>query len=243
MQEPVAVLVDRGPVAVDPDRATAASRRRGSGPGRARSPASSPGTVCGRRAPDLPAHGTALRVDDVHRHSECRAAQRALLDRGRRRRREEASAHLRSARTVDDRATPAPYMLEEPPVGPGVPRLTGRDDRPERAEVGIGLAVRDQCANERRRAAEDVYRSSSISFQSWRSFGQSGAPSMKTSEQPIAPPPTTVHGPHDPAHVCGEEDDVARDGRQPAGDLASDGDEEAALAWSTPFGLPVVPDV
>ena len=37
-------------------------------------------------------------------------------------------------------------------------------------------------------------RSSSISFHS-RSCGQSGAPSMKTSEQPSAPPPTTVHGP------------------------------------------------
>ena len=36
--------------------------------------------------------------------------------------------------------------------------------------------------------------SSSISDQS-RSSGQSGAPSINTSEQPMAPPPTTVHGP------------------------------------------------
>ena len=37
-------------------------------------------------------------------------------------------------------------------------------------------------------------RSDSISFQS-RSCGQSGAPSAKTSVDPIACPPTTVHGP------------------------------------------------
>ena len=37
-------------------------------------------------------------------------------------------------------------------------------------------------------------RSDSISFQS-RSGGQSGAPSAKTSVEPIACPPTTVHGP------------------------------------------------
>ena len=37
-------------------------------------------------------------------------------------------------------------------------------------------------------------RSCSISRQS-RSCGQSGAPSVNTIVEPIAPPPTTVHGP------------------------------------------------
>ena len=51
VQEPVAVLVDRGPVAVHPDaRGCGSSRCRGSARGRARSRASSRGTACGRRA-------------------------------------------------------------------------------------------------------------------------------------------------------------------------------------------------
>ena len=73
-----------------------------------------------------------------------------------------------------------------------------------------------------------VTRSASTVRQS-RSSGQSGAPSAKTIDAPTAPPPTTVHGPHDPAHVGGEVDPLALVHVRLVRDLAGDRDEEAAL--------------
>ena len=169
-------------------------------------------------------------VDDVHRHPERRAADRARLDRADRRRREEARADLGAARAVDHRHARAADVLEEPAVRLGVPRLAGRDERAQRREVA---RRRRRAGAARARASArgraTVTRSCSTVRQSRSGVGQSGAPSAKTIVPPSAPTPTTRPRPHDPAHVGREVHDVALVHVGLVGDLARDRDEEAAL--------------
>src|SRR6266511_3399566 len=87
-----------------------------------------------------------------------------------------------------------------------------------------------------------VTRSCSIRRQR-RSGGVSGAPSMKTSAHPIAPPPTTVQGPMiQPMSVANR---ITSPGCPSAWYAASRAIEtrKPPWTWSAPFGLPVVPDV
>ena len=231
MQEPVAVLVDRGPVAVRPDsRGTGASTCRGSAPGRARTPRVIPGNGLRQTSsPTSPRTRVAVGVDDVHRHPERGPAERARLDRIARRRREEARADLGAAGEVDDRHARAADLLEEPAVRVGVPRLAGG--------AGTCAATRGRAAARRAgsararasgRARARTRCSDSTSCQS-RSCGQSGAPSAKTSVAPSAPPPTTVHGPMiQPMSVTKWMRSSGPDVGLVAG-LARDRDEEAAL--------------
>src|SRR5581483_12513249 len=67
----------------------------------------------------------AVLVDDVHRHPERGAPERARLDRADDRGREEAGADLGAARAVDHRDARAADRVEEPAVGLGIPRLAG----------------------------------------------------------------------------------------------------------------------
>src|SRR5207253_2663023 len=96
----------------------------------------------------------ALTVDDVHRHPERRPPERARLDRDRGDRREEARADLRAAGDVDQRNAPTADRLEEPTIRLGVPRLAGGDERAQRGEVGVRVAVRQERADERGRETE-----------------------------------------------------------------------------------------
>src|SRR5207302_7874581 len=96
-----------------------------------------------------------LVVDDVHRHPERGAAERAGLDRDRRSGREEAGADLGAPGAVDDRTAAASDALEEPAVRLRIPGLAGCHEDPERREVGLRVARGDQRADQRRRAAED----------------------------------------------------------------------------------------
>ena len=142
VQEPVAVLVHRGPVAVRPDAREAPPVRLEVALGVAPDPArhARPRALADELA-DLAAHGPALVVEDVHVLPERREAERARL-RGRHERDgEEARAHLRPARDVHDRdAAGAAHVLVEPVVRAAVPRLAGRRDRAQRGEVRRGLA-------------------------------------------------------------------------------------------------------
>ena len=126
VEEPVAVLVDGGPVAVGPDA-------RESPPVRlqvALRVAPDPARHARPRAPadelaDLAANRPALVVDDVDVLAERGKAYGARLRRLQHRDREEAGAHLGPAGAVDDRdATAAAHVLVEPVVRPTVPRLT-----------------------------------------------------------------------------------------------------------------------
>src|SRR4051794_12051531 len=152
VQEPVAVAVGGGPVAVHPHAGDPApvglEVALGVAPEAARHP--------GERLPadelaDLAAHGATFGVDDVHRHPECRAAERARLDRRRRSGREEAGPDLGAAGAVDDRAASAADVLVEPAVGLRVPGLAGGDEDLKRGEV-VALdelgAVGDQRAHQ-----------------------------------------------------------------------------------------------
>src|SRR6266508_3197162 len=92
----------------------------------------------------------AFRIDHVHRHAEVRASQRTRLDRDRRRGREEAGAYLRPTGAVDDWTAAAANLLEEPSVWIRVPRLAGRHDRAQGGEIGLGVAMREERANDGR---------------------------------------------------------------------------------------------
>src|SRR5262245_5327195 len=129
VQEPVAVGVDRRPVAVRPDAGKAPPVRILEAlavrivPEAARH--SRPRTPADQLA-DLAAYGLSRRVDDVHVHAECGEAERNRLDRLDEARREEARADLRAAADVHDRDARLPDPVEEPLVRIRVPRLTGR---------------------------------------------------------------------------------------------------------------------
>src|SRR5205823_10103662 len=103
---------------------------------------------------DLAAYGSALLVDDVHVLPERGKAKRDRLDRLRDHGREEARADLGTAADVHDRRPRPADVLEEPAIRVGVPRLTGRAERPERREVCARLSLRDERADERGREAE-----------------------------------------------------------------------------------------
>src|SRR5207302_10781384 len=103
---------------------------------------------------DLAAHGGALLGDDVHVLPERGKGERDRLDRLRDDGREEARADLGTAADVHDRRARPADVLEEPAMRVGVPRLTGRAERPERREVRARLSLRDERADERGREAE-----------------------------------------------------------------------------------------
>ena len=229
VQVPVAVRVDRRPVAVRPHAGEAA-------PVRLEVPLVVPPDAArhaGPRAPadelaDLAAHRVALPVDDVHVLAERRKPERDGLDRLGDDRRQKARAHLGAAGDVHDRRAPAADVIEEPAIRIRVPRLAGRAQRLQRRQVGRRLTLRDERAHERRREAE--HRDA---------LGLDGLP------QPVVGPvrctlgeddgrsgrAAAEHCPraHDPAHVGGEMDAAAGPDVRLVRDLAGDRDEKAAL--------------
>ena len=93
VQVPQAVRVDRRPVAVLPHAGQAASTSRGSARDRPRNRGSCPATAsCTRARRPRPARAAPVGVPHVDAHPEAGAAERARLERGGRRGREEARA-------------------------------------------------------------------------------------------------------------------------------------------------------
>ena len=154
VQEPVAVGVDRGPVAVRPDAREAppvgVEVALGVAPDAARH--AGPRLRADELA-DLAAQRAARRVVDVHRHAEQRPSERAGLVRQVRRRAEEAGRDLGAARDVHDRPRPAADALEEPQPGLGVPGLAGRAEQPQGGEVDACRRARRPPAAARARAS------------------------------------------------------------------------------------------
>ncbi len=231
VQEPVAVLVDRGPVAVRPHAGEAAPVRLQVALGVAPEPARHPRErLPADELADLAGadQRPALGVDDVHRHSRRRPADGAVLDRLRRTRPEEDRADLRPAGDVDDRAAPASHPLEEPAVRVGVPRLARRDDRPQRREVGLRISVGDQRADQRRGAPEHRHAllldqpPEPVGRPVGRAFGEDDRRAERTAAD---------HSPgaHDPAHVGREVDDVTGMDVREVGGLPRDRDEQPAV--------------
>ena len=231
MQEPVAVLVDRRPVAVRPDAGEAAPVRLEVAlvvaPDAARHPG--PGPAADELA-DLAAHAASpVGVDDVHVLAERGEAERDRLDR------------LRSA--VERKHAPTSV----PPLDVH-DRLRRRRRRARRASgTGRGSTARRSCRSARsdERSARGspfgisartsvgerpsiVTRSDSTSRQS-RSSASRARPRRRRSSRRARRAPTTVHGP------MIQPMSVAKWTRSPAlhvglvGDLARDRDEEAAL--------------
>ena len=161
VEEPVAVLVDRGPVAVDPDVRPSRPVGRQVALGIAPDPSRHrrPGLGADQLADPLArSQRPAVRVIHVDGHPQRRADQRARLQRRDREGREQAGADLRPAGDVDDRQPAPADVLEQPSPGLGVPRLAGRGEDPQPAEVVRPHrldAVLDQGADQGRRDAQD----------------------------------------------------------------------------------------
>ena len=157
VEVPVAVIVDRRPVAVRPDAGEPPPVRVEVPLRIPQMPRVIPGH--GRRqtsSPTSPRTGFPVRSEHVHVQAERRKADRALLDRLGHDHREEAGADLGPAAQVDDRDAPAAHLLGEPAVRRWIPRLAGgREDR-QRREICNGVSLGDQGANERRRDPEHV---------------------------------------------------------------------------------------
>ena len=229
MQEPVAVLVDRGPVAVHPDPGKPAPVRVEVPLRVAPEPARHPGErLAADELADLAAHASALGVDDVHRHPERGPAERARLDRHRRRRREEARADLGAARAVDDRAAPAADRSWSQRYGSGFHGSPVVTIVAQRREVG---ARGSPCGISARMS---VGESPSIVTRSARPAARAGPAASRARprrRRSCAERAAADDGPraHDPAHVGREVDDVAGADVGLVADLARDRDEEAAL--------------
>ena len=230
VQAPVAVLVDRRPVPVRPHAGKTAPVGLEIAGVVAPDPArhSGPGPGADELAHLLPQRGS-LGREDVHRLPEGGKAERARLGRRHRSDREEAGADLGAAGDVDDRdPSPARRVLVQPVVRAGIPGLAGGGDRSQRGEVGLGLALRDQRPDERRRDAEHRH-----------ALGLDEAP-----DPVVGPVGRAFHvhdgraeragadhrpRPHDPAHVCREEDAIASADVRLVGGFAGDREEEPAL--------------
>ena len=201
VEEPVAVVVDRGPVAVDPDvrpaRPVGAQVARR---GRSRCPASSPARAWCRpaRRPRL-ASGLPVGVEDVDGHPQRRPDQRAGLQRRDREGREEAGADLRPAREVDDRAAAAADVLESTSArarGSRARPSSARIRRRDRSCAGTGSSpCLHQRADQGRRDAQDRdpvpldHRPEPVGA------GIVGRPLDRTTVPPGARPPTISQGP------------------------------------------------
>ena len=236
MQVPVAVLVDRRPVTVRPDAREAPPVRLEVALVVAPDAAGHPGPrPRADELADLAAQRLPVRRVDVHRQAQRREAERDGLRRIQQADREEAGADLGAARDVDDRDPPAARdVLVQPVVGAGVPRLAGRRDRAQGGEIGVGLALRDQRADQGRRdpehghallldePPEPVVRPVGRSLH----VDHAGAERARADDRPRA---------HDPAHVGREEDAVAGPDVGLVGRLAGDREQEAAVDVQRPL--------
>ena len=231
MQEPVAVRVDRRPVAVRPHAGEAAPVRlevalvvAPDAAGHARATAGGRRARRPRRARESPSASTTS--------MSCPSAGKPS-----------ATGLIGSVITVVRKHAPtsvpplmftigvvrAADVLEEPAVRVGVPRLAGRADRLQRRR---GSSSGSPCGISARTSVGErpsiVTCSDSTSFQS-RSCGQSGAPSAKTIVAPTRAGADDRPRAHDPAHVGREVDAVAALDVGLVRGLARDRDEEAAL--------------
>ena len=235
VQEPVAVGVDRRPVAVRPDAGEAppvglevalgvapdAARHAPARAAcrRARRPRRAAGARPGRRRPS-PCRAAALRA--------CRACARRYGGSA-----EEGGGDLGAARDVHDRLGAAADALEEPQPRIGVPGLAGRAERPQRRRGRRPSASSSPACRSARTSVGETPRN----VRRWRSASrqmpprvgvvgravveQRGEPeAVRVREQPRA---------HDPADVGQPVDAVA--GLEVAGvaALARDLDEESAV--------------
>src|SRR5580765_6833399 len=229
VQVPVTVLVDRCPVAVRPDSREAPPVRVEVTlvvtPDAARHPR--PWAFADELA-DFAAHGGAVRRVHVHVLAERRKAERDRLDRLGDAGREKAGADLGAAGAVHDRRRAAPDLVEEPTVRVLVPRLAGRAHRLQRRHVRLRVAFRNQRAHEGRRDAEHRH-----------ALGLDELPdpvrrkvrcSLRVDDRRAAGAAADDGPrPHDPTHVRGEVDAIARLDVRLVGNLACDRDEEPAL--------------
>ena len=202
-----------------------------------------PATAGGRRARrPRRASGFPFRVDDVDVAAERGKAQRehgltGSVEHGR----EEAGADLgpagafRSARASRRRARTATGTARGSRLAGGAERLQRGQVR---RRVACGMSARTSVGER----PSMVTRSGSTSRQR-RSPGQSGAPSAKTIV--AAARAHADHRPraHDPAHVGGEVDAVARPDVGLIGGLRAIETRKPPCTCSAPSACPVVPDV
>ena len=196
VEEPVAVLVDRRPVAVRPDSGEPPPVRFEVPLRIAPDPRVIPGQ--GRLQTSSP---TSPRTDrprssktSTSSPSAGNPTEHALVGRiGVTERKHAPTSVPPEQFTIGIRPFPADVLVE-PVVRPAVPGLAGGDDRAQRREVRDRLAVRMRARTSVGEMPSIVIRSLSTILQR-RSGGRSGAPSMSTIVAPQAIPPTTVHGP------------------------------------------------
>src|SRR2546426_8074232 len=136
LEEPEPVVVDQRPVAVHPDVLPAGPVRllvarrvlpealRHARPRRRND-----------ELADLAAHGSARLVEDLRGHARDDPREGARLDRRDGEAAEDPARDLGPARVVDDRQTRLADVLEEPPVGLGVPGLARRAQDAQRGEL------------------------------------------------------------------------------------------------------------
>jgi hypothetical protein len=178
------------------------SRRSGRGP--PQNPRVMPGsgariTQLTDGAPERPA----LRIRDVRGRCPGRAVERGRPDRREEVAADDAAADLRAAGVVDDRRPASADLAEEPRPRLGVPRLAGRAEDTERAQV-MGAdrvdAVGDQRPDDGRRDAEVGDAVARGDRPDPVRPGKSGAPSYITSRRRGA---ATPRSPTDPSSSRG----------------------------------------
>src|SRR4051812_34103408 len=229
VQVPVTVLVDRRPVAVRPDPGEAPPVRVQVTllvtPDAARH--SRPRAFADELA-HLAAYGRAVRSVHVHVLAEGRKAECDRLDRLRDARREEAGAYLGAAGAVHDRGRAAPDLFEKPAVRVLVPRLAGRAHRLERRQVRLGIALWDQRAHECRRDAEHRH---ALGLDELPDPVRRKVRRALRVDDGRAARAAADNGPrpHDPTHVRGEVDAIARLDVRLVRNLACNRDEETTL--------------
>src|SRR4029453_8454821 len=142
--EPEAVLIYIGPVAVDPDIRPARPVRLEVAVGIL---PEAGGHARPRLGDDQLAHlaadGTAVVAEHVGGHARRGAVEGARLDRGDGKRGDDAARYLRAPGVVDDGHRSAPHVLEDPAIRLSVPRLTRR---PDDAKLGQLVLKRPLCA-------------------------------------------------------------------------------------------------
>ena len=232
MQVPVAVLVDRGPVAVRPDAREAAPVRLevalGVAPDAARHPGPRPPAD---ELADLAAHRLPVGVEHVHvqRRAPGSPSEHSLIGSMIETERKQAPTSV-PPREVDDRRR-ARRRRARAASGTGagfhgspVVAIAVSDDR-----SASRVALRDQRAHERGRDAEQVHALRLDEPPEPVGRASRARPRRRRRVAPTAPPPTTVHGPMIQPMSVDEVDPLARVHVRLVGDLARDRDEEAAV--------------
>src|SRR5262249_50100483 len=142
VDEPVPVLVDEGPVAMDPYVGPARPVRLdvsiGILPESVRHAGPRP---CHDQLAHLTAHRLAVVAEALGGHPWDGTAEGARLDRAVGEAREDAARDLRTARVIEDGHAALADVIEEPAIGLGIPRLARRADDADRRQIVRGDPV------------------------------------------------------------------------------------------------------